>query len=366
MAYFAGLMSGTSMDGMDAVIIDEHNRLINGHTFNYKEKTYQLLSRVVQNRHADLADIGTLHRTIAIEFAESYNQLLSMSQIQASDVAAIGFHGQTISHRTLEKPFYTYQLGCASTLAAETSTTVVADFRSMDIALGGQGAPLAPLYHDYCFGRLQDRVAIVNIGGIANLSMFIDEQLVAGYDIGPGNCLMNSWIKAIQNVEFDKDGAWAACGHVNQGLLKKLLKDHYFHLSGPKSVDREYFSLAWLKNQLKPGIPSEDVQATLLELTAMTIANQVQLFSPVNQLILCGGGVHNTQLNQRISYLLPNTTVSPSSQFGINENYLEAMMMAWLAKERLNQRAFNLASITGNPYPTMLGHVFIHPDKSVQ
>lgn len=363
MVYYAGLISGTSMDGIDAAIINDANELVSGHTFSYSNNTSKLLSQVVKEKKGDLAVIGTLHRTVAIEFAEAYNQLLKMNQISAAQVKAIGFHGQTISHQTLTKPFYTYQLGCPSTLAVETATTVIADFRSMDIALGGQGAPLAPLYHDHCFGKLHDRIAVVNIGGIANLSMFIDEQLVAGYDTGPGNCLLNAWVKANQNLDFDEGGSWAASGTVNQALLNSLLKDCYFHLSAPKSIDREYFSLDWLKTHLKRKIVPEDVQATLLELTAITIAHQVNSFSPVKHLVICGGGAHNTLLNERLSHHLPDTVISHSSYFGINEDYLEAMMIAWLAKERLEQRAFDLSAITGNPYPTMLGHVFFHPVK---
>ncbi len=358
MVYYAGLMSGTSMDGIDAVIINEQNELISGHTFDYSKKTNQQLSQVVKDKHADLSVIGTLHRQISIEYASAYKQLLKMNKMCSTQIRAVGCHGQTISHQTFNKPFYTYQLGCPSTLATETSTTVVADFRSMDIALGGHGAPLAPLYHDYCFSKLSDRLAIVNIGGIANLSILIDEHLTAGYDIGPGNCLLNGWIKLNQGHDFDEQGNWAASGKVDETLLRKLLSDPYFQLSGPKSIDREYFSIEWLKSYFQAELMPEDVQATLLELTAITITDQVKKFPPVKTLILCGGGANNTLLNTRIRYYLKETVVNPSSHFGINENYLEAMMMAWLGWQRLDQRTFELSTITGNPYPTMLGHVF--------
>lgn len=361
MTLYIGLMSGTSMDGIDAALVDNSsNTLICGLTKKYSDPVKKQLNDLINAKEVSLASICQLNTLIGREFAQAANDLLQKAKLSANDIRAIGSHGQTVCHNTNCTIPYTMQLGCGHTISSLTSITVVADFRTRDLVNGGQGAPFAPLYHQELFGKNNSRVAVVNIGGIANITFLDANKPTSGWDIGPGNCLMDAWINKHQDKAYDADGAWAKEGNIIQPLLKQLLADPFIQLPAPKSIGKEYFSLAWLESFLKEEYKSVDVQTTLLALTAQTIANTIMSTkNPVKELFLCGGGTHNLALYQMLSDLLPETAVRSTAETGVNPDYLEAMMFAWLAEQTLNHQPVDLRFITGSVQPMILGSVYL-------
>ncbi|MBN9229302.1 MAG: anhydro-N-acetylmuramic acid kinase [Legionella sp. 40-6] len=360
MSLYLGLMSGTSMDGIDVAIIDsEKNQLINGATYNYEDEVYSLLEHVLKNEMVTVAEICQLNVLIGRNFAKSALRLIEQSQLAPSDIRAIGSHGQTICHAPLAKIPYTLQLGCAHTIAAITGITVVADFRARDLVHGGQGAPLAPLYHRELFTNRKENIGVVNIGGIANLTVLVQGKPARGWDTGPGNCLMDAWIAKHLHKKFDVDGAWAAQGKILGQLLQYNLCDPFIQSSVPKSIGKEYFSLTWLEQQLTEDYQPEDVQRTLLEFTAQTIVNNVNLVTPkLQKLYICGGGVHNKLLLNRLADLLPECHVESIASLGVSPDYLEAMLFAWLAAQTMSRKLIDLSSITGSNQLMVLGAIF--------
>lgn len=361
MNLFIGLMSGTSMDGIDAALVDvSQNKLIAACTRPYTNETYHLLQTVVQAAHVKLDDLGLLNRLLGNEFAQAANQVMQVADIGFEKVTAIGSHGQTIVHDAKSTPSFTMQLACPHTIAEQTGRTVVADFRTRDLVLGGQGAPLAPLYHQRLFGSFEHPIAVVNIGGIANVSFItLRGDVVTGYDTGPGNCLMDAWIQKNAGYSFDADGQWASQGKVIPELLAQLLSDPYFSCVPPKSIGKEYFSPLWLVERLKPEYKTEDVQATLLTLTAESITQAIHSHpNQPKQVILCGGGARNGALVHAIDMKLSYAEIKDASLFGFDPDYIEAMMFAWLAEKRLNNTVFDLHSITGAIKPAVLGTVY--------
>lgn len=360
MDFYIGLMSGTSMDGIDVALIQlPSNKLIHGITKKYSEETKTMLEELVLNQHTSLDKLSRLNRLIGIEFAYAVKQVLDESGYAATAIRAIGSHGQTVCHDTKAAFPYTLQLGCAHTISALTEIDVVADFRTKDLVNGGQGAPFAPLYHQELFAKYDEHIAIVNVGGIANVSFINPGQQISGWDVGPGNCLMDAWIALHQNKEYDCQGRWAAQGEVIQPLLDKFLTDSFFLQAAPKSLGKEYFSAEWLKQYLNPEYSPVDVQATLLELTAMGIVKSIlDTDSEIKKLYVCGGGTHNTQLINRLSHLLPNVVVSSVNDLGVSPDFLEAMMFAWLASQTINSIAVDLSSITGSKKKMILGAIY--------
>lgn len=357
MALYIGLMSGTSMDGIDAALVEiPSNRLIYGITKKYSDAVKKQLEHLIAERTINLASFCQLNTLVGREFAAAVLELLHAAQVTAESIEAIGSHGQTVCHDAYSPIPYTLQLGCPHTISSLTGINVVADFRTRDIVNGGQGAPFAPLYHQELFSNQNTDLALVNVGGIANVTLIRPDQETCGWDVGPGNCLMDAWIYQHQGICFDANGDWARQGVLIQSLLDNLLADSFFKKAAPKSIGKEYFSLSWLKPHLRTHYKAVDVQATLLALTAYPIAEA--LVPSVKQLYLCGGGAHNTRLLHTLSSLLPEVRVNSISDAGLSADYLEAMMFAWFAAQTVRLNPLDLRTITGSKKTAILGALY--------
>ena len=368
---FIGLMSGTSVDGIDCALVqikDEQVQLV--HTLQQDIPT-EIREQVATLSHSGPGEIermGVLDRHLGQLFGHAALSLLAAADVSAADITAIGSHGQTIRHRPPSgghagEQSFSLQIGDPNTIAEATGITTVADFRRRDIAAGGEGAPLAPAFHRGAFGQEGVNRAIVNIGGIANASLLQGNKLIAGFDTGPGNTLLDHWIERQQHKPFDRDGQWAASGTINAALMEKLMAHPYLALTGPRSTGKEAFNLPWLFDLLAglPGIPAEDVQATLAQYTAQTIANAVagHTTPEIKEVYLCGGGAHNGDLVRRLQEALPNCAVSNTSDLGIDPDWVEAATFAWLAQQSLAGLAGNAPEVTGAAGERILGA--IHP-----
>lgn len=363
---YIGLMSGSSLDGIDAVLV------------SFESASPQLQAQLVHSLEPELvSELDALTRPGTDElarlcradvllgkcFADAVIRLLDLAGITASQVRAIGSHGQTIRHYPDSHTPTTLQIGDPNIIAERTGLTTVADFRRRDMAAGGQGAPLVPAFHQAVLHDPDHNRVIVNIGGIANLTLLPakPEAGISGFDTGPGNALLDAWIKHQRNETYDQHGEWAASGKVHPELLTALLGEPYFFRAPPKSTGRDVFNLEWLSNcwpsvaELSPA----DVQATLLELTAVTIADAIQQISPTpEQVLVCGGGVHNITLLQRLNALLTNQQVLSTKDIGLEPDWVEAMAFAWLARQTLHQRAGNLPAVTGAKHAVVLGGIY--------
>jgi len=371
---YIGLISGTSMDGIDAALVAigaERPSLHHALTLPYPPDLHARLERLLDpDWQGPLAEIGHLHAALGDHFAEAARALLETAGVAAHTVRAIGSHGQTVCHAPQGSEAFSLQLADASRIAAGTGITTVADFRSMDIALGGQGAPLVPAFHADVFASPDEHRVILNLGGIANITDLpsaAEDAPVRGLDTGPASTLMDGWIRRHRGEDFDADGAWAASGTPIPALLQALLAEPYLSLPPPKSTGREHFNLAWLDRQLA-GLSLEtaapvDVQATLLEFTATTIATAIsQHCWSAGRLIVCGGGAHNTALMCRLAERLPDLPLEDSGTHGIAPDWVEAMTFAWLAHQTLQGRPGNLPSVTGARRPAVLGAMTTPPD----
>lgn len=365
--YYIGLMSGTSMDGIDAALVDfspdetgSTPRLLCTHSQAWPDNLIEdlLASRKLSDN--ELRRLDMLDRAIGEHFASAADALLHKAGLPAKDVTAIGSHGQTIRHRPdIEQPF-SLQLGNAGTIARQTGIDVVSDFRSADIEAGGQGAPLAPAFHKAVFRTDNEDRSVLNIGGITNLSLLPADanQPVTGFDCGPGNTLMDAWMMKTNNMRCDHEGAFARSGQINDALLKNLLSDPYFQKTPPKSTGFEDFNLGWLGLHMKRAIPAEDVQATLCELTARTVSDAVKHYAmPMERLLVCGGGVHNAYLMERLRDYLHLFEVESTAEKGIDPDWVEAMAFAWLARQTMKGLPGNLPSVTGAREATVLGNI---------
>ncbi|KRG88010.1 anhydro-N-acetylmuramic acid kinase [Stenotrophomonas daejeonensis] len=363
---FLGLMSGTSADGIDAALVQFPTkggcRFVHGHTFGWQPALRAELVALGQGREPTSLDaLGQLDARVGIAFAEAANGLLAQAGVDRAQVRAIGSHGQTIRHRPAAEPAFTWQLGDASRIAELTGIATVADFRRRDVAAGGQGAPLMPAFHLAMLGSGDEDRAVLNLGGIANLSLIARDGGLRGFDTGPANALLDGWCQRHLGTPFDADGAFAAGGRVDAALLARLLAEPWFALSPPKSTGREQFHLDWVQARLgEPALAPADVQATLLELTAATVADALLAHLPgVRRLLVCGGGVRNPPLLRRIGARLPGVAVVSSAEHGLDPDFMEAMGFAWLARETLAGRPGNLPAVTGARGPRILGA--IHP-----
>lgn len=373
-SYFIGLMSGTSADAIDAALVDLSTstpQLIA--TISHPLDT-QTRSNILAlcNPGADEIDrMGAMDIELARLFANAALALIEHAKINAADVIAIGSHGQTIRHRppqagTADKQRqagFTLQIGDPNTIAQLTGITTVADFRRRDMAALGQGAPLVPAFHRAIFQSPNHHRAIVNIGGMANITWLPTKGQTTGYDTGPGNVLLDSWIGQHLAKRFDANGDWAASGAINSQLLAQLLKHPFFNQSAPKSTGRETFNSEWLEQnlaQLPSSLKPEDVQATLLALTAQTIAAEIKCLAADEfvEVVVCGGGAFNTKLLASIQAQLGNAAVSSSSTLGIDPQWIEAMAFAWLAQQTLAKRPSNLCAVTGAQQEVILGGVY--------
>jgi anhydro-N-acetylmuramic acid kinase len=348
--YALGLMSGTSMDGIDVALINPISQeLIAALLHPYSQSVEQRLRQVMQGQAFDMHFFARLHRDIGLEFAHAAQTLMSnQSQNIQENLSVIGMHGQTICHDIQKNDAYTWQIGSPYPLQQAFAKPVVYDFRSKNVSQGGQGAPLAPIYHQALFNEYTSAV-VINIGGISNISCIIKNQPLLGFDIGPGNCLMDAWINKHLGFAYDKCASWAKTGTINQELIEKLLTDSFFHQAPPKSIGKEYFSLGWLQayianTHLKP----QDIQATLCYFTAFIISKTIKaLNEKMLHVFICGGGSKNQVLMQHLRTLLPNYQVKTTDEIGISADYLEAMMIAYLAWLRLEKIPLNLLDIMG-------------------
>ena len=353
-------MSGTSLDGIDAALLDlsgTNPKLLATHYQAYPADLKQALLALHHPTPNELHQAQLLGNELARGYAAATAALLQGANFPATQVRAIGCHGQTVRHRP--EAGYTLQLGNAALLAELSNITVVSDFRSRDIAAGGQGAPLVPAFHHQVLRHPHIHRVIVNIGGISNLTNLPTARATTGFDCGPGNLLMDAWISKHLDQPYDKSGAWAASGKIIPELLQALLKEPFLHATPPKSSGRDLFNMDWLKQHLHGGESPADVQATLLELTAHAISNSIQQFCRgATEIYLCGGGAHNLTLVQRLKTALPNTRIEPTDQLGIGADWLEAIAFAWLAQQTLHRRSANLPEVTAARHPCILGAIY--------
>ncbi len=360
---YIGVMSGTSLDGVDVVLaaIDE-NRVVQQARYEHPipQSLRQAILSLCQGQSLTLSQLGQLDTRLGKLFAEAVLAMLKLYGVNGAEITAIGCHGQTVWHEPYGDAPNTLQIGDNNQIAAATGITVVGDFRRRDMALGGQGAPLVPAFHQAVLMHPTERRMVLNIGGIANLSLLFPGQPVRGYDTGPGNLLMDAWIGHQRALPYDKDAEWARSGQVIMPLLQNMLADPWFALPAPKSTGREYFNLRWIEQQRRqfPGIAPQDIQATLAELTARTISEQVLLNGGCERLLVCGGGGHNPLLLARLAALLTKTMVGTTDDVGINGDDMEALAFAWLAWRTLSGLPGNLPSVTGARSETVLGAIF--------
>lgn len=361
-AYYIGIMSGTSLDGIDAVLADfEASRPVLLDTFYlpYPRKLREQLKELHFPGHDELHRAATLGNQLACHYAEAVAGLLRKSSIAPHEVVAIGCHGQTIRHCPQSGAGYTIQL-CNSPLLVELAgIKVVSDFRNRDIAAGGQGAPLVPAFHQALFADPLIHRVIVNIGGISNLTDLPRSGNVTGFDCGPGNAMMDEWCARHTGKAYDEDGKWAAAGKLIPALLEKLLALPFFSLAPPKSVSRELFSPIWLEGYLKGEENPADVQATLLELTVTGIARCILDYcGDAAEIYVCGGGARNAQLISRLQTALPGRKVTLTDSLGVDADWLEAFAFAWLARQVIHGMPGNIPSVTGAKGPRLLGAIY--------
>ncbi|MGY3258110.1 anhydro-N-acetylmuramic acid kinase [Pseudomonas chlororaphis] len=361
MALYIGVMSGTSLDGLDIALIEQTPaiRLIATHYIPMPESLRAELLGLCASGPDEIARSAIAQQNWVKLAAEGIHSLLAQQKLKPADIRAIGSHGQTIRHEPTRG--FTVQIGNPALLTELTGITVVSDFRSRDVAAGGQGAPLVPAFHEALFDQSCGKRAVLNVGGFSNLSLIESDKPVAGFDCGPGNVLLDAWINAQRGENYDRDGQWAASGQVEPLLLNALLSDPFFATQGPKSTGREVFNLEWLQEHLArlPALPPENVQATLLELTALTIVESLQAAqTDTQELLVCGGGAHNSALMNRLSSLLPNTAVSSTATHGVDPDWVEAMAFAWLAHCCLEGIAANRPSVTGARGLRILGAIY--------
>ncbi len=357
---YVGIMSGTSLDGVDAVLVDlstSQTQLLAKHYLPFDDALKNALLALHQPGHNELNQAQLTGNELARAYTAATVTLLQTANIAHDQVRAIGCHGQTIRH--CPDQGYTLQLGNAALLTELTGITVVSDFRSRDIAAGGQGAPLVPAFHDQALRHPDIHRVIVNIGGISNLTKLMPGCPTTGFDCGPGNLLMDAWCVQHLAKPYDDNGAWAASGKVLPALLEQMLNEPFFALSPPRSSGRDLFNMAWLRNKLQGGERAEDVQATLLELTCRTIAQSIQQHcAGAKEIYLCGGGAHNQTLRTRLAALLPGNRVQTTDVLGVDGDYLEAIAFAWLAQQALHGKPANLPLVTGAKHSCILGAIY--------
>ena len=363
MTLYIGVMSGTSLDGLDIALVELEARtsikLLASHYIPMPEAMRAEILELCSSGADEIARSAIAENRWVELAAQGIAALLELQQLTARDIRAIGSHGQTIRHEPAQG--FTVQIGNPALLAELTNICVVGDFRRRDVAAGGQGAPLVPAFHEALFADSPGNRAILNVGGFSNLSLINPTDPVSGFDCGPGNVLLDAWIQEQCGELYDRNGEWAASGAVDTRLLQVLLQDPFFQTKGPKSTGREVFNLAWLKHHLLslPSIYPQNVQATLLELTASTIAQSLQTAQPhTDELLVCGGGAHNAALMARLASLLVHTQVSSTLTKGVDPDWVEAMAFAWLAHCCLENIPANRPSVTGARGLRVLGGVY--------
>ncbi len=361
---YIGLISGTSLDALDAALTEiEGDRIALRATHSHPiptELRQRLLSLCLPG-DGEIDRLGQAEIDFAALCVQAVSDLLDLAGVDAGAITAIGSHGQTVRHRPPNATAgsgFTLQLGDPNTLAVLTGIDTVADFRRADMALGGQGAPLASGFHRFVFGATDENRAIVNIGGMSNVTLLEADGRIAGCDTGPGNVLMDTWIQSQHNTPFDRDGAWAASGHIDDALLARLMADEYLARKGPKSTGRETYNADFLARQLALAepVPAVDVQATLLEFTASSIAAGIP--PDTDAVYVCGGGAHNRTLMARLGELLGGISLHSTAALGISPDWVEAAAFAWLAHCRVHGLAGNVPEVTGARRAAVLGGIY--------
>lgn len=361
-------MSGTSLDGIDVALTSLSKTgtfdFIAARTFPFPETLYKQLQLLILDQHCDLKTLGEIDIALGRLIGYSIKQLLAEQQLTAKDITAIGSHGQTIFHSPIGELPFSLQIGDANLIAEITGITTIADFRQRDIAAGGQGAPLVPAFHQSLFSTSDQDKVIVNIGGISNLTLLpsSSNEPVIGFDTGPGNALLDYWVNQHLKEPYDASGDWAASGQCNNDILKLLLDEPYFKQDIPKSTGRELFNKRWLETKLAEyhkEISLADIQATLAELTAKTIADDINTYAkPNSSVFICGGGAHNVHLMKRLQALLDDKVVSTTAALDLHPDWVEASAFAWLAFRTINKLPGNLPSVTGADHPVILGAIY--------
>lgn len=359
---FIGAISGTSMDGIDlAVLRNGPSPAIEaGHTAPFTDALRNALSDLALGRVQDLDALGAAHAALGDAIGAAILSFLRDLGLDPGQIRAIGSHGQTVRHRPQGDQAFSLQIGDPNRIAERTGIDTIADFRGRDIAAGGQGAPLVPMFHQALFGSASTDRAILNIGGIANLTLLSKsaECPLSGFDTGPGNALLDAWVEQCMGQPFDTDGAWGAGGGVAPALLKELAEDPYFARPPPKSTGKEHFNLGWFEPRI-PGVDPRDVQATLAQLSADTVATALLRWgSPRGEVIVCGGGRLNHDLMQRLAQALPDHTIEPCETLGLSGDWIEAAAFAWLAARHIARQPGNSAEVTGAAGPRVLGALY--------
>ena len=369
MTYYLGIMSGTSLDGVDIALTDiqfNQTKLIAADFTPMPANLREKVTTLIQSGETTLQALGELDHQFGLLYANCVNIFLHKYQLKPEKIEAIGCHGQTVWHSPKGQFPFTMQIGDMNLLAAKTGITVVGDLRRKDMAFGGQGAPLVPAFHQAVFFDPNWATVVLNIGGISNVSLLIPEQPVIGFDTGTGNTLLDQWIEKHQGKAYDKNGEWAASGQVNSALLAALLDEDFFQLPPPKSTGRELFNLAWLENKIQKiagkttALLPQDVQATLAEFTVQSIVlalNNIQTALPC-RLLVCGGGAKNQAIMNGLKQALPNWRIQLTTELDLDIDYVEAAAFAWLAYRRMHNLPANLPSVTGATSAVSLGAIF--------
>ncbi len=364
--YYIGLISGTSIDGVDCALVqfeNEQPKLIETHFKASDPNLRQDILRLCSGNETDLELLGNADVAIGREFAQTVNELLEKQEVKKSAIRAIGSHGQTVFHHPSGNTPFSLQIGDPNSIAYLTGITTVADFRRRDMAAGGQGAPLAPLLHRNCFQSTSTDRVVLNVGGIANITVLNKNGTCCAFDTGPANVLMDYWIEKNHHQTFDKNGDWAASGSVSQALLKLLLDEKYFSQPIPKSTGRELFNGLWLEakiQELGQEISAVDVQATLLRFTIDSIVAEIRKTAEPTEVYVCGGGAHNGAFMSDLQARLRecNCNVAPSSSLGIDPDWVEAIAFAWMARETIEGRSIDTTAFTGASQAVILGGIY--------
>ena len=364
---YVGLMSGTSIDGIDAAILaiepDNQAHLVHATSYPISNSLKQDIYHLCHTNEANLDLIGACDRQLGELFAQATKAVLTEAKMPANTIRAIGSHGQTIRHRPgkADQGPFTWQIGDPNIIAHRTGIDTVADFRRMDMAAGGQAAPLAPIFHRALFGTSDKNRTLCNIGGISNITWLPTDENLCGFDLGPGNALMDAWIQRHRNLPYDAEGQWASSGQINTQLLSRCLAHPFLAQTGPKSTGREEFNLTWLDgliDALAIADSPQNIQATLLEFTAQSIAQGVSQEYLGEEFLVCGGGARNKVLMHRLTELMAPAAVADTNLLGIGPDWVEACGFAWLAHQRLCRQPGNHRQVTGASNLKILGGVY--------
>ncbi len=363
---FVGLMSGTSVDAIDAVLMDfskSNTHIVSSHSQSIPKKLQNEINVLIDaSQHPK--NFNSIDKQFAETSFEAVKELLKQAKISSNNVIAIGSHGQTVFHDPKGTPPVSVQIGSPQIIANLSKIPTIGNFRQADIEAGGEGAPLACAYHAKVLQSIKEERVIINLGGIANITKLptIKDERIIGFDTGPANTLMDAWIQKHLNQPFDQDGNWAKSGTVASDLLTEMLKDNYFSMLPPKSTGREHFNKEWVQQYLdeyNTSLAPEDVQATLLALTVHTLAESIEAWCPkTKKVLLCGGGSDNKYLVEQLQKELEGISIQKTSDYEVPSKWMEAMAFAWLAKQHLNNEPGNIPSVTGADKPVVLGERF--------